>query len=71
MSYKDFYGMGNTPFQRNIPPENMLISKQTDEGLSRLRYAVDEQKFGVLTGPSGVGKSSLLRKLKSILPREK
>ena len=63
MSYKDFYGMSNTPFQRNIPPENMLVSSQVDEGLSRLRYTVDEQKFGVLTGPSGVGKSSLLRKL--------
>ena len=71
MSYKDFYGMERTPFQRNIPPEYMLVSKQSEEALSRLRYIVDEQKFGVLTGPSGAGKSSLLRMLKRVLPREK
>lgn len=71
MSFMDFYGMKNVPFQRNIPPEYLYESSQVKEGLSRLIYSVEEQKFAALTGPAGSGKSTLLRKLKSVLPREK
>ena len=63
--------MRNTPFQRGIPPESMYVSNQMEEGLYRLTYGVDNQKFVLLSGSSGVGKSTLLRKLKSVLPREK
>ena len=71
MNYADFYGMKNIPFQRDIPPDSLFISRQVEEGLSRLIYTVDGQKFTTLTGPSGVGKSTLLRKLKYVLPKEK
>ena len=71
MSYLDFYGMVRPPFQRSIPPENMYVSNQAKEGLSRLIYSVDGKKFTVLTGPSGAGKTTLLRKLKYSLPRDK
>ena len=38
MSFMDFYGMKNVPFQRNIPPGYLYESSQVKEGLSRLIY---------------------------------
>ena len=41
MSFMDFYGMKNVPFQRNIPPGYLYESSQVKEGLSRLIYSQD------------------------------
>jgi general secretion pathway protein A len=39
------------------------------QGLARLRYVADQATVGLVTGPSGVGKSALLKRFLHELPR--
>jgi len=69
--YKDFFEMKNTPFVNSIPVEALYLSEKHKEILGRLRYVVEENKFGVLTASVGIGKSTLVRKLSNTLNPEK
>lgn len=67
--YEAFYGMSQTPFSRNVPPEALYESRSMDEALGRLAYVADRQFFVVVTADAGCGKSTLIRKFSSSLPR--
>lgn len=69
--YKDFFGMTNRPFVRNVPPEQLYTSRAMEECLGRVIYASNEQLFAVLTSDSGCGKSTLIRRLIHDLPSDK
>ena len=69
--YGTFFEMENIPFLRDIPASSLFASAQFTEALGRLIYAADNQKFAVVTGDSGCGKTTLVRKLKESLPKEK
>ena len=69
--YEAFYGMAHTPFVRNVPPESLYESRAMDEVLGRLSYAADRQLFTVVTADAGCGKSTLIRKFASSLPKDK
>ena len=69
--YEAFYGMTHTPFVRNVPPESLYESRAMDEVLGRLSYAADRQLFTVVTADAGCGKSTLIRKFASSLPKDK
>lgn len=68
--YEDYFGMGHTPFTRNIPPEALYESPAMEEALGRLAYAADRQLFAVVTADAGCGKSTLIRKFAASLPKE-
>ena len=59
--YEAFFGMGHTPFVRNIPPEKLYESDAFRETLGRLCYVADRQMFAVVTADPGCGKSTLIR----------
>ena len=69
--YETFYHMTNTPFSRNVPPEALYESRAKEDCLGRLAYAADRQLFAVVTADAGCGKSTLIRKFASSLPKEK
>ena len=69
--YREFYGMKHQPFSRNVPPEVLYESKAMTEALGRLAYVADRQLFAVVTADAGCGKSTLIRKFASSLPKEK
>jgi len=60
--FEAFYGMENTPFSRDIPPDSLYDSSMMQEILGRLKYAADKQLFAVLTGDCGTGKTTTIRK---------
>ena len=69
--YEEMYGMSRMPFVRNIPPEELYESGKMEEALGRLYYAADHQMFAVVTADPGCGKSTLIRRFNSSLPKDK
>lgn len=69
--YEKFFGMGNTPFTRDIPVDRPYMSPRIEDALGRLVYAADRQMFAVVTASPGCGKSTLVRMFEGRLGREK
>ena len=68
--YKAFYEMQHTPFTRDIPPEKLYESPAMADTLGRLSFVADRQLFAVVTADAGCGKSTLIRRFVSSLPKE-
>lgn len=68
--YEAFYEMKHTPFTRDIPPEQLYESPAMADTLGRLSYVADRQLFAVVTADAGCGKSTLIRRFVSTLPKE-
>ncbi|NLO47974.1 MAG: AAA family ATPase [Clostridiales bacterium] len=60
--FEDFYGFSNTPFSRSIPTDMLYHGNDSDELIERLKYAATRQLFAVMTGDSGTGKTTTLRR---------
>ncbi len=55
------------PFTKDIAVDNLFRSENWENCYSKLRYAVENKLFTVLTSPPGCGKSTMLRALKDKL----
>jgi len=60
--FEDFYGFVQTPFSRTIPTDRLYRGNDSDELIERLKYAAKRQLFAVMTGDSGTGKTTTLRR---------
>jgi len=56
-----YYEFKQIPFDRAIPPQDLYMTGAHEEAVSRMEYAIQGNRFAVLTGDSGSGKSTLLR----------
>ena len=65
--FKDFYNLTATPFSRDIPVNELLVTPEVEDVLGRMRYAAQRQLFMVLTGDCGTGKTTLVRQLHAAL----
>lgn len=65
--YKEFFGMTNTPFVRGIPVQSLYTDAETDEINARLISAAKEQRFALLIGDSGIGKTTAIRRMRNAL----
>jgi type II secretory pathway predicted ATPase ExeA len=67
--FEGFYGFTATPFCRGIPVPSLYRDRDRDEIVGRLKYAAKNQMFALLSGESGVGKTTILRRLSGELPK--
>jgi len=62
--FEDFYGFEQIPFGRTIPTKALYKGNDSDELIERLKYTAKRQLFAVLTGDSGTGKTTALRRFR-------
>jgi general secretion pathway protein A len=61
------FKMTTQPFLENTPAQHILKDERISEGLARLQYLAAHGTLAVVTGTTGVGKSSLIKLLFSSL----
>lgn len=66
--FYEFYQLNALPFEERIHPDKMLTDARFAHGLSRLEYFVHGGMAALITGATGLGKSSLLRLFVEKLP---
>jgi type II secretory pathway predicted ATPase ExeA len=65
--FEPFYGFTQTPFSRTIPTGKLYRGNDSDELIERLKWAAKGQLFAVMTGDSGTGKTTTLRRFRDEL----
>jgi general secretion pathway protein A len=69
--YQAFFGLREKPFNLTPDPKFLYLNASYREALASLHYAIAERKgFAALVGEAGTGKTTLLRRLLSELPRD-
>lgn len=66
--FYESYGLTGLPFEERLPPEKLLTDERFARGLERFDYFAQSGLVALLSGPTGTGKSSLLRLALSRLP---
>lgn len=69
--FESFYGLGRTPFARDIPTGELFLPISLEETLGRLEYAAERQLFAVITGDCGTGKTTTIRRFSTQLDASK
>lgn len=65
--FEHFYGLKTKPFSKTPDPRFLFLSRNHEEALARLQYAVEEKELVLLTGDVGCGKTTLTRALMDML----
>jgi general secretion pathway protein A len=69
--YLEHFQFKSQPFSEHAAVAALWQDQRMDEGLARLEYLLQSGQLGVVTGPSGVGKSALLKRfLHGMLPQK-
>jgi type II secretory pathway predicted ATPase ExeA len=61
--YEEFYGLKQRPFSKTPDPRYLFLSRNHEEALARMQYAIEEKELILLTGEVGSGKTTLTRAL--------
>src|SRR5215471_18163433 len=68
--YEKYFGLTTNPFSMTPDPSMLFMTRTHREALAGLAYAILERKgFAALTGEAGTGKTSLLARTLTVLPK--
>lgn len=67
--YQEHFKLKRQPFSEHAAVNSLWIDQRMKEALARLTFLVDHAALGLVTGPSGVGKSALLKCFLDQLPQ--
>lgn len=59
--WKRYYGFSATPFSKQLAPSQVFAHPGRLEAAARIRYTIDEQSIGLVTGDVGAGKTVAAR----------
>jgi general secretion pathway protein A len=65
--YESHYGFKQLPFTRSIEVKDLYEHQEFIELKHRIKYAIQNRLFAVITGPVGAGKTTVLRSIKAEL----
>lgn len=65
------FKMTTHPFAESMPADRFLKDERITQGLARLEYFATAGRLALLTGPTGVGKSSLIKLFIASLSRNR
>jgi len=68
--YQSHFTLKTQPFSEHAPATSLWIDGRMKEGLARLNYLVTGGTLGLVTGPTGAGKSALLKRFLHELSRQ-
>lgn len=66
--FAEAFHLNALPFEEYIGPEKILEDERFTQALDRLRYFTDHGLVALLTGPTGAGKSCLIKRFIHTLP---
>jgi type II secretory pathway predicted ATPase ExeA len=70
-TYEEYFGLGATPFGRDISVVELMKSKQWNELAGRLLHVAKNRCFGLFTGETGTGKTTALRRMAAELDKNR
>jgi type II secretory pathway predicted ATPase ExeA len=69
--YLDHFQLRSQPFSEHAAAAALWQDRRMKEGLSRLEFLTTLGELGLVTGPSGVGKSALVKRfLSGLTPQQ-
>jgi general secretion pathway protein A len=69
--YQEHFKLKTQPFSEHVAATSLWVDQRMQEGLARLNHLVDHATLGLVTGPTGAGKSALLKRFLHDLPRQR
>ena len=65
------FNMSAHPFAENPPIEWLLTDSRFEQALARMKFFLEQGRLALITGQTGVGKSSLLRMVRQAMPHNR
>jgi general secretion pathway protein A len=69
--FLNHFNMSAHPFSENPPIDWLLTDDRFEQALARMRFFLDQGRIALITGQTGVGKSSLLRMVRQAMPQNR
>ena len=69
--FESHFQMSTHPFPEHLPVDRLLKDDRMTQGLARLSYLLHDGSLALITGQTGIGKSSLVRLFLNSLSRNK
>jgi general secretion pathway protein A len=63
------FNMNTHPFAENPPIDWLLTDSRFEQALARMKFFLEQGRLALITGQTGVGKSSLLRMVRQAIPQ--
>jgi general secretion pathway protein A len=65
------FNMNTHPFAENPPIDWLLTDSRFEQALARMKFFLEQGRLALITGQTGVGKSSLLRLVRQNMPQNR
>jgi len=69
MIFTDYFKLSHQPFSEKIPTQQIIADERIKQGLAKLQFLTQSGLAALITGQTGVGKSTLIKLFLDSLPK--